>query len=149
MAKTKWPKYVKEANGRIVYRPYIPAAKRGRLETDKYGYVKPIRLGKTGDPEKKILRSYLAAKEIIEATGDPDKGTLDWLKRDYFKSRRFASIGAVSQEDYHYKIKNLLSFPISINNVSATVGQLMVSELSKPLLRRLLDKMLKDYIDRG
>jgi len=149
MAKTKWPKYVKEANGRIVYRPYIPAAKRDRIETDKFGYIKPIRLGKTGDPEKKILRSYLAAKEIVEATGDPDKGTLYWLKRKYLESRGFSLLVATSRIDYRNRLNKLLDFHIVINNTPATVGQLMASELTRPLLRRLLDKVLKDYNDRG
>jgi integrase len=149
MSKTKWPKYVKEANGRIVYRAYIPAAKRGRFETDKFGYVKPIRLGSIGDPEKKILRAYLAAKERIESAGDPDKGTLAWLAREYFKSSRFQKIKPKTQIDYEQKLKKFLKFPLTINNVQATVGHLLLTELSKPLLRQLLDKMLKDYNDRG
>ncbi|WP_319548105.1 hypothetical protein [Desulfogranum marinum] len=144
------PKYVFMVNGRVVYRPYIPKGKRDLIATDKQGRLKPpIKLGVPTDTEEKLLRAYIAAKESLEFQADQSKGTLRWLADHYLQSSRFARLKSKSQKDYRNKLLKILDFPVRINRQQAKVGDIQVVQLTKPLLRNLLDKMLEDCLKRG
>jgi integrase len=146
----KWPSYVREVNGRIVYRPRIPKGKQGILPTDKSGFLRPpIKLGKIGDREQSILRAYLAAKERLESQSDLNSGTLNWLKGKYLDSPRFKKLRAKTQYDYEQKLNLFLSGSAVINGVADEVGSIHPNQITKPFLRKLLDRMLEEYQQRG
>ena len=141
---------MREVNGRIVYRPRVPKGKQDILPTDKSGFLRPpVKLGMVGDREQSILRAYITAKDRIESAGDPDKGTLTWLKRKYLDSQRFKKLKPKVQDDYEGKLNRLMNFPAVINGVASTVGQIRVHQITKPALRKLIDRMLEDYQGRG
>lgn len=145
-----WPKYVYEANGRIVFRPRINKGKHTQIETDKQGFLKPPRkLGKAGDSDDKIIQAYLAAKQTIEATGEPDKNTLFWIAEKYQKSMRIKKLNPKTQKKYCQLLDQILSHPITINNKRAKLGKLTVKQLSKPKLRQILDKRFQRYQEEG
>lgn len=145
-----WPKYVYVVNGRIVYRPYISSKHRQNIETGKGGFLKPpIRLGRVGDPDDKILRAYMAAKQSLEHTAEPDKHTLFWLKEKYTSSTRYTKLTAASQKKYSQLLDILLSTSIKISGVPAKFGDLLICRLTRPIIRQLLDRKLREYIEQG
>lgn len=145
-----WPKYVTSANGRVVYRPRIPSKLHGSIPVDKSGFLRPpIRLGKVGDPDDSILRAYIAAKQSIEAAKEPDRNTLSWLATGYQQSSRFARLSPVTQTKYSQLLTQILSHPLKIRGVDATLGDLFAKQLTKPKLRQILDIRLKRYQDEG
>jgi len=60
-------KYVHNANGRIVYRPYIKQSEmHDGIKVDSKNFLKPpINLGKPGDDPDRIFSNYLAAKDEL------------------------------------------------------------------------------------
>lgn len=145
-----FPKYVGPANGRLVYRPYIPADKRHLVQTDKGGFLKPpVKLGKVGDPEERWMRAYLAAKEEIEAklTGRK-KFTLYWLRDEYHQSRQFKELAPKSQKNAEL-MSRLLEHAIKIDGQPATLGDLTAARLTTPMLRSLFEKRLAKYQSNG
>lgn len=145
-----WPKYVYDNNGTVIYRPWIPVEKRHLHETDKNGFLRPpIKLCKLSDPERILYRAYAAAADRIAQAGETDKNTLGWLKKQYLKSKRFAQLKPGTQDDYEQKLNKMLSFPVKVNGKAGKVEDIHISTLTKPLLRRLLDRMLDDYQKNG
>ncbi len=144
-----WPKYVTEANGRIVYRPRVPQELRGKIKTDKGGFCTPIKLGVVGDPDDKIIRAYVAAKQQFEIEKEPDKNTLNWLRAEFEKSTAFTDLAPKTQTQYSQFLTALLSHPIKSAGKEKTLGSLLVSQITSPLLRRVADKRLKNMKEEG
>ena len=67
----KWPAYVHEANGRIVYRPRV----NGK-------FITPVRIGKVGMSDAEVWSTY---NEIIK--GMEPEGTLGWLVECFWLRR--------------------------------------------------------------
>ena len=143
------PKYVTHSNGRIVYRPYIPAADRAHIETDKHGFLRPpIRLGKPGDPEKALLQAYLAARAQLDAQVAAEKYSLRWIVESYLDSRQFKDLASGTQGRVS-AFKRVLDHPVTVGGVRRTLGDLRAPDITMPMARRLADKRLADYQARG
>ncbi|MHB8809003.1 MAG: hypothetical protein ACYC9M_03185, partial [Desulfobulbaceae bacterium] len=149
MQKHIWPKYVVEANGRVVYRPRIPREKQGRYDVDKYGFLKPpIRLGKVGDHDDVIIRAYIKAKDSLDAAGSPKK-TLYWVREQWLRSRQFTEMKSNLQIEYERRSKQFLENPVRINKLINELGTLFPHQITKVLLRNILDKALERYHQNG
>lgn len=148
----KWPPYVKERNGKLTYRPRIPAEKQ-HLIPIKSGFLSPpILLGTTADPETKILTAYKAAVEHINAITSPkedDHGTLKWLYGNYRRSREWAALSENSRVSYEGRLNRLLAFPVEIDNKPSVLGKVPLMAFNRPMLKRLHKKILATYTDRG
>lgn len=146
---TNYPKYVNVNSGKyIVYRPRIPADKRNLIPTDKGGFLKPpVKLGTVGQPEELILRKYLAAKAELEHQGEPDRNSLNWVSKQYQSSRQFNALAPTTQK--HYRGLKILGQPITRNLTDATLGDLLASEITKPLMQVIMDKRLTAQQERG
>jgi|GEM_PF-1377911 len=143
------PKYVSESNGRIVYRPRIPKEWQHLIATDKSGFLRPpVRLGKPGDPEAYILNGYLAAKASLEARIGSVKHTLRWVIDEYKKSKSFKALAIESQRQAEV-LSRILDHPVSIDGKDSTLGDLQITHISKPVVRRLAEKRLDDYQAKG
>lgn len=149
--KQRFPKYVHEANGRIVYRPRIGEQHRHLVAVDKSGFLKPpVRLGKAGDSYDQILRAYIAAKDDIDARldGKHKRNTLFWLSKEYQGSSRYRELSTKSQKNNEVMVR-ILEHKISIDGKQGQLGDLPVSRLTKPMIRILLDKRLAKYQQAG
>ena len=143
------PKYVTESNGRIVYRPRVPKDWQGIIPMDRSGFLKPpIKLGKPTDPEPYLLNGYLAARASLEARVGSVKHTLRWLIEEYKKSKTFKSLAIESQRQADFLCR-ILDHPICIDGRDSTLGDLLVTHISKPMVRRLAEKRLEDYKAKG
>ncbi len=141
-----WPKYVYEANGRMVYRPRVQPP----LPCDKQGFLKPpVKLGRVGDKEELILAAYLEAKREIEAQATGySQNTLGWLKAQFEVSRRFKELSPASQANLTL-MSRMLNHPIKQAGKQITLGDMPASALTKPMLRQLFERRLKQYQDAG
>jgi integrase len=144
--KDALPKYVKIANGRMVYRPYIPQAQRQFFPTDRYGYLKPpILLGRVGDDYDLILQAYLAAKASLTKQEAYQKHSLGWIMQQY--------LNALKPDRPSYKrienLKRILDHPLEINDKPATLAHLHLKHLNKPLMQSIAQKRLDDYQAKG
>nr|MDA3835878.1 hypothetical protein [Spirochaetales bacterium] len=145
-----WPKYVYEVNGRVVYRPYIPANKRELFPVSKGGFLRPPRkLGKVGDSDDDIYRAYLREKEHIKAAERTNNTSLYSLRDQYISHKRFKKLGAETQSAYIRNLKNILGHEIKINKKPAHFGDLLASQITTPMVRRILDKQVKMYQEQG
>ena len=126
----KWPNYVHEANGRIVYRPRI----NGK-------FIKPIRIGPAGMTDEEVWRRY---NEVVNEA-EPE-GTLSWLSERYQASDQFKELADGTQNQYK-KYARVLQH--SINKGKSKFGSLLLTNITTPLLRQLLDKRSKMYINKG
>ncbi|MFC1843278.1 tyrosine-type recombinase/integrase [Thermodesulfobacteriota bacterium] len=145
-----WPEYVTESNGRIVYRPRIPKKLQSKIDTDKYGYLRPpVRLGKIGDPTDQVIRAYLAAKSVLDFKKEPDKNTLSYLSTEYQSSKRLLKLAPTTQRKYGQLLEQILNHPIKINKDPAILGDLKPDQLTKPMLRKIVDNRLDMYRETG
>lgn len=142
--------YVHEANGRIVYRPYIKKSERhSKIEIDKKGFLKPpIKLGKPGDDPDMIMRAYLAAKKQILCQDMLVKGTLGYIVQEYLNSRHYRKKPASSQKR-NRNLMRILEQKIKINNKPAKLSDLNVRDLEKPLMNSIAEKRLAMYKSNG
>lgn len=142
---TGWPKYVTVVNKRyVIYRPRIPAEQQHIHPIDKHGFLKPaIKLGKTSDPHEAILRRYLAAKAELDAARESGLNTLSWLSSRYQESRQFKELAPSTQKHYQAAAK-VLDHPIKKRNKDATLGDLLATEMSKPIMQAVVEKRLAD-----
>ena len=143
------PKYCTQANGRIVYRPRIAPENRHIIPTDKHGYLRPpVRLGKPGDPQRDIIAAYLAAENSLQQQISATRHTLAWVVDQYKKSSKFKGLAAGSQKriDGFFKI---LSHPVTIDGEQKTFGDLPACSITRPMVRRLADRRLKQYQAHG
>lgn len=145
-----WPKYVSEANGRIVYRPRFSKDKWHLYEVDKQGFLRPpIKLGKVGDSESAILRAYIKANDDLETSCSPSR-TLFWVREQWLKSRQFVERKGNLQNEYELRSMQFLEYPIKINrNKTAQLGNLLPHQVKKVLLRNIIDKALERYRQKG
>lgn len=138
------PKYVTVVNKvYLIYRPRIPADKQHLVKVDKAGFLSPpVRLGKLGQPEALTLRKYLAAKTWLDDQHEAHKNTLFWVSEKYQESRQFSELAATTQQQYK-GCSRALSHPIKKNGAEATLGELMASEISKPILQSVMERRLE------
>ncbi len=147
--KPKYPKYVREVNGRIVYRPRVKVQDRTWIDTDKSGFLKPpIRLGSVKDPEHVILSTYLAAKSSIESKIGAERHTLKWIVQEYKQSKQFKSLAEGSQKRA-VSLENILELDMLVDGKSCTLGDVPIAGITMPVTRRLAEKRLEDYQTRG
>jgi integrase len=145
----KWPKYVGEANGRIVWRPRIAAEDRSIVDVDNHGFLKPpIRLGSTKDSEERILSAYLSAKASLTARTGADKNNLRWIVGLYMNSSQYRSLASTTRHR-NKSLVSVLEHPIVANGKDITFGDLSITSVTKPMTRRLADKRLENMIKDG
>ena len=147
---TEYPiKYVHESNGRIVFRPYLSIRMREDLPTDKNGFLKPpIALGKVGDDPDEIYRAYLSAKESIDKQQGMKRNTIGWIIQEYMESRLFRELDVSSQKRAQ-NLRRIIDHPIRINGKNATLSDLHITNLSKPIMHKIAEKRLSDYQAAG
>ena len=148
-ANNKYPPGLRLANGRWVYRPYIPNDQRHIFTTDGEGYLKPpIRLGSATEPYHRILAAYAASVEQHQYQHDPDYLTLNWLLKQYQQSNLYRDLAAETRKRYT-KCEKILLHPLEVDGTASTLGQLRANQLKTTLVRRILDKRLTDYQAKG
>lgn len=142
-------KYAYLSNGRIVYRPRIKPPDRTWIDTDKQGFLKPpIRLGSPKDSQRAILRAYLAAETTVNNLISAERHTLKWMVEEYKKSSHFRNLAAGSQKRAE-TLENILDQKMIVDGHDTTLGAMSISIITKPTVRRVADKRLESYRERG
>lgn len=143
MKKKYGVKGVRVENGRIVYRPYIPVAERhADIKVDYRGQLcPPIKLGKVGDPDQKIMAAYLAASQQLKQQCTSIRNTLNWLSQQYQASRQFKELSPSSQRSARWTA-GILEHPLLIDGKQQTVGDLLLTQVKKPLFQSLVERRL-------
>lgn len=151
MAKKYNIPYVYVANGRVVYRPRITKKLQElNLNQDSRGFLKPpIKLGLKGDSEDKIMQAYLLAKESLHHENNTNKCRLGYISEKYQQSSDFISKSPKTQKEYELNANKVLSYPLKIEGKSDSLSNLLVQELTKPLMNALREKQLIKYQEEG
>ena len=126
----KWPAYVHEANGRIVYRPRV----NGK-------FITPVRLGKVGITDAEVWAAYNEAIKGMEP-----EGTLGWLSDCFQKSEQFKERSPRTQSDYKFHSRVLKA---TLNKGKITLAKVNLKDISTPFIRQLLDKRAAMYQENG
>ena len=143
-----YPKYVNVSNHKyIVYRPRIAKKDRHLFETDKNGFIKPIRLGVIGDDDAKIHRAYLAAHDALWQSVKPCN-TLYWISNKYQDSRKFKELSKAGQSNYLLAAR-ILDHEIKLDGVPSPLGDLHISFLEKPIVTAIMEKRLVAKKEKG
>lgn len=127
--KKKWPKYVTESKGRIVWREYLGCV------NGKPTFSKEVRLCKAPATDKDIWAYYLRATE--QATD-----TLGWLLDTYHASTQFQTLSPKSQEEYAGYKNKIEKRPVKGYR---TFGKTPYANIKKTTIRRYLDS----YADKN
>lgn len=137
-------KGVRVENNRIVYRPYIPVAQRyAGIKVDYRGQLSPpIKLGKVGDPDEKIIAAYLIATEQLKQQCICTRNTLEWLNQHYQASRQFKELSPSSQRSARWTTR-ILDHPLLIDSTPQTVGKLLLNQVKKPLFQKIIERRLE------
>jgi hypothetical protein len=133
-----------------MWKPYINKEDRKRyphIRTDDRGYASTIVLGKTGDPLHKIHAAY--AEELKQLFREDDYLTLNWLFREYTACPAFRKLATATQRRYIGAGTRLLAHTVKVNGASTPLGKLYCKELTRPTLRRILDKRKVNYSVSG
>lgn len=149
-------KYVSNSNGRIVYRPRIPANQRHLVETDKHGFIKPpIKLGTPSDTDAAILQAYITVKNSLEsrlaaaqAGPDAENKTLRYIVGQYMESTKFKALSSKSQKDAK-NLKRILTHPMQAAGHALTLGDISIKHITQPMANRLAEKRLRNYQEAG
>jgi len=121
--KAKWPKYVYEAKGRIIWKQYL-----GKVD-GRYSFAKEIVLCKAPATDREIWEHYLRVTE--QATD-----TLSWLLNTYHDSTQYQALSEKTQEEYAgYRIKLLARKVKSYG----TFGNTPYAAIKKTTIRKYLD----------
>ena len=150
--KTQWPPNVNVSGNNIYYRPRIPPKKRHLVQTTKTGHIKAIFLGTINDPRVTILNRYRKSRDqlLIILESDEGYGTVGWLYRKYKMSEEWCKLSPTSQISYEGRLNRLVNFPLQREDGSeATVGDIPLSWLTRPKVKKLHAKILKSFTDRG
>ena len=142
-------KYVKIIKGRYYFHPYIAKKDRGQIETDAAGRAKTTLLGKTTDPEHKIVAAYSAALQQLEWQKAPERLTLFWLSKQYQDSRSFKKKEPETQRTYCNMEKAILEHLIEVNNEQIKVGEIDSRLLTTVDIRTIIDSKWKWYQDNN
>lgn len=137
-------KGIRVENKRIVYRPYIPIAERyAGITVDYRGQLSPpIKLGKLGDPDEKIMAAYLIAANQLKQQRISTRNTLNWLSQQYQNSRQFKELSSSSQRSARWTAR-ILEHPLLIDGNQQTVGDLLVAQVKKPLFQKITERRLE------
>lgn len=137
-------KGIRVENQRVVYRPYIPIAERhAGIQVDYRGQLKPpIKLGKVGDPDEKIMAAYLVAANQLKQQRISTRNTLSWLSQQYQASRPFKELSPSSQRSARWTAR-ILEHPLLIDGKQQTVGDLLVNQVKKPLFQKIIERRLE------
>lgn len=127
--KKKWPKYVTETKGRIVWREYLGCV------NGKPTFAKEVRLCKAPATDKDIWTHYLRVTE--QATD-----TLGWLLSTYHGSTQFQELSPKSQEEYAGYKGKIESRPVK---GYGTFGKTPYANIKKTTIRKYLDS----YADKN
>lgn len=143
------PKYISEANGRIVWRPYVAPGDRTHIDTDKNGFLKPpIRLGPSDATYDEILAAYVAAKASLDAQTGAKKHSLRWVVSKYQASKAFKDL-AIGSQIRAETLGRILDQPVRLHSQDTTLGDLNIRLLTRPIVRRLAERRLTDYQSKG
>ena len=143
-------KGIRIENGRVVYRPYIPHSERhDGIRLDSRGQLSPpVRLGKVGDPDDKIMAAYLAAKANLKQQLIGERNTLHRISKQYQDSRQFRELAPSSQRAAWHAAK-ILQHPIALDGKMQTVADLHITEVDKPLFQKITENRYKKAQDEG
>ena len=143
--------YVSIANGRVVYRPRITQEfKDLNLDQDSRGFLKPPRkLGRQGDSQDKIMKSYIRVKEGLKEQNRVNKCKLGYISEQYLLSSDFDRLKRKTQIEHKGNAKRILSWPIKLNKQPTTLSELDINNLDKVLMNALREAELKKYQDAG
>lgn len=125
--KVKWPKYVYESKGRVVWRKYL-----GKVD-GRYSSAKEIVLCKAPATDSQVWEHYLRVSD--QATD-----TLIWLLSVYHDSTQFRSLAIKTQEDYQgYRVK-LVTYPVVGGR---KFGDIPYAKIRRTIIRSYLDNYTK------
>jgi len=150
-----WPKYVGEANGRVVYRPVIKGEPPEGYGVGKQGFLKPpIKLGKVSDPDEFILRKYIDARDALANASQrkhiPKKNTLSWIMEAYFLSPDFKALKPSSKQWYEVHLRVFLAVEVRPQGCSPMpIGSLFISSLTLPGINRIKAKLIRESEEKG
>ncbi|MCB1621188.1 MAG: hypothetical protein KDI44_10700, partial [Thiothrix sp.] len=128
----------------------IPHSERhDGIRLDSRGQLSPpVRLGKVGDPDDKIMAAYLAAKANLKQQLIGERNTLHWISKQYQDSRQFRELSAKSQESAGYTQK-ILQHPMAADGELKMVGDLHIREVTKPLFQKIAERRLEMAREQG
>ncbi len=95
------------------------------------------------------MGAYLVAKKSLLFEKTANKALLSYISEQYQTSEEFKQLAPKTQKEHINNSKMILSYPIRINKKSATLADLDISDLTKPLMNAIREKRLKKYIKAG
>ena len=119
---------------------YIRFQKQVRGE--KYNF----QLGKISDGINQIRLNYKDAIEILFK--DKNINTLNWLSSKFQQSPRFRGLSIHTQPRY-ITASRILNHQIKLNDTSILFGDLLLSDITKPFVRQLMQIRLDQYKANG
>lgn len=145
--KLKMP-YLEQSRGFWWYRPYIPVKQRAGLKVDSRGRLPAIRLCSTSEPEWVVREAHAAAMKSLNMAMDEDMHTLGWMNKRYLESSKFTNRPRDSQRR-SLNLARVFDHPIELNGRETTLSKLHPSQLTKPMLRVIMDDRYEAYIANG
>lgn len=141
---------VEHANNRIVWRPYIRKDQRtDDIRVDRKGRIAPpILLGKVSDDPDAIMQAYLKAKATLEKTQTAKLHTLRWIMQQYMSSRQYHDL-ALNSRKVNERLISILEHPLEINGEIQSLGDLHISDVSKPLFNQIKESRYQKRLDAG
>ncbi len=138
-------KYVALSNGRWVYRPRKTKELTDYVfSVDSRGFLKPpIKLGVQGDSYDQIASAYIAAKESLLTEASFVKSQLGYICSSYLTSETFNEKALGTQKSYHTLSVSILSHNLKINGNKATLADIQLESLTKPLMNKIRKKRLE------
>lgn len=144
-------KYVSISNDRWVYSPRkTKELANCSFPVDSHGFlVPPIKLGIKDDSTDKIIKAYIAAKGTLLADGSCTKSQLGYICEKYLSSERFQEKSAQTQNDYKNLSKAILSHKLIINGIPASLTDMQLESLTKPVMNEIRHERLEVAISKG
>lgn len=100
----------------------------------------PIRIGNVGDSDDQIQRAYLAAKKTLLDDVHTADGTIGNIVEKYLDSVNFKEKAPATQRNYRFMAKAVLAYPVLINKQEATLSDMQLTSLTKPVFNALREK---------
>lgn len=135
-------KYVEIVNGKYVLRYYVPKKERHKFDhLDSKHRLSPIVLCKADAPKHVLHSAYACELRNIEGDVFSEEFTLHWINSKFKKSKEFLDNEPGTQRQDGFS-ERILDAVIQINGKDSTFGHLIVSNVTPPNVKNIIDREL-------